>query len=359
MIALVSTVNFALRTPAEQDGLVAGFARYLHALGGPVQILIRALPVDLHTHLHQLRTQPSIFRIPALAAAAHDHLTHLARLAHQDGDNQLLTRHVLLVLREPHRPATTATAPDRRPPERSEPERPRAGHHAPASTDCSRRLHDATTLLAAIDVSVTVLDAAHTTAVLIATCNPDHLNTRGAGRRPCRAAEAPATSATTTTTTRPADHRSRSRPDPQRPGRGTTGTTGTGGTTRPAAIRTTTRTATPSATTQSTTSATTPTTPLATHFDEFDDDFDDEFDDEVGRGVRDFRAEPAGLDEAGSGVTSWTPRGRPGGGSWTGGAVAAMTGRLTRRGRRRGRARRADDRDHAPVGWSRRSRRTR
>ena len=57
VIALVSTVNFALRTPAEQDGLVAGFARYLHALGGPVQILIRALPVDLHTHLHQLRTQ--------------------------------------------------------------------------------------------------------------------------------------------------------------------------------------------------------------------------------------------------------------------------------------------------------------
>ena len=178
VIALVSTVNFALRTPAEQDGLVAGFARYLHALGGPVQILIRALPVDLHTHLHQLRTQLQHLAHPALAAAAHDHLTHLARLAHQDGDNQLLTRQVLLVLREPHRHATTATAPDRRPREQSGP-----GGREPGITAGEHRLlgrlHDATALLAAIDVSVTVLDAAHTTAVLTATCNPDHLNNRG------------------------------------------------------------------------------------------------------------------------------------------------------------------------------------
>jgi hypothetical protein len=178
VIALASTVNFALRTPAEQDGLVAGFARYLHALGGPVQILIRALPVDLHTHLHQLRTQLQHLPHPALAAAAHDHLTHLARLAHQDRDNQLLTRQVLLVLREPHRHANPATAPDPQPPAGSEP-----GGRDPGITAGEhrllRRLHDATSLLAAIDVSVTALDAAHTTAVLTATCNPDGLNTRG------------------------------------------------------------------------------------------------------------------------------------------------------------------------------------
>ena len=125
VIALVSTVNFALRTPAEQDGLVDGFARYLHALGGPVQILIRALPVDLHTHLQQLRVQAAHLPHPALAAAAHQHLTHLARLAQQDGDNQLLTRQVLLVLREPRRPGPSAAAPGRRPP--SDPNR-RAAH---------------------------------------------------------------------------------------------------------------------------------------------------------------------------------------------------------------------------------------
>lgn len=175
VIALVSTVNFALRTPAEQDGLVAGFARYLHALSGPVQILIRALPVDLHTHLHQLHTQARHLPHPALAAAAHSHLTHLALLAEQEGDNALLTRQVLLVLREPGRPGSRTSAPDWRQP----------GHHSgrrPSGTGAGeqrllRRLHDATTLLAAIDVSVTVLDAAHTTALLIATCNPQHLDT--------------------------------------------------------------------------------------------------------------------------------------------------------------------------------------
>jgi hypothetical protein len=174
VIALVSTVNFALRTPAEQHGLVAGFARYLHALSGPVQILIRALPVDLHTHLHQLHTQARHLPHPALAAAAHSHLTHLALLAEQEGDNALLTRQVLLVVREPGRPGSRTTAPERRQP----------GHHSgrrPSGMGAGeqrllRRLHDAATLLAAIDVSVTVLDAAHTTAVLIATCNPHRLD---------------------------------------------------------------------------------------------------------------------------------------------------------------------------------------
>jgi hypothetical protein len=176
VIAVVSTVNLALRTPAEQDGLVAGFARYLHALGGPVQILIRALPVDLHTHLYQLRSQAAHLPHPALAAAAHDHLTHLARLAQQDGDDELLTRQVLLVLREPSRPASAA-APDRRSAERARPWRREPGMNA-GERRLLRRLHDAATLLAAVDVSVTVLNAAHTTAVLVATCNPNHPNTR-------------------------------------------------------------------------------------------------------------------------------------------------------------------------------------
>ena len=220
VIALVSTVNFALRTPAEQDGLVAGFARYLHALGGPVQILIRALPVDLHTHLHQLRTQLQHLPHPALAAAAHDHLTHLARLAHQDGDNQLLTRHVLLVLREPHRPATTATAPDRRPRERPEPggrepgitagehrllapparrDHP-AGRHRRLGHRPGRRAHHRRT-------------HRH--------LQPRPASTPAAGPPTVSSAEAPATSDNHAPRQRrrPADHRSRSRPDPQRPRR--------------------------------------------------------------------------------------------------------------------------------------------
>ena len=41
-VAEVSTVSFALRTPDEQDALVAVFGRWLNSLSGPVQILVRA-----------------------------------------------------------------------------------------------------------------------------------------------------------------------------------------------------------------------------------------------------------------------------------------------------------------------------
>ncbi|MGH3125937.1 MAG: PrgI family protein, partial [Streptosporangiaceae bacterium] len=47
VIAAASTATFSLRTPAEQDALVAAFGSYLHSLSAPVQILIRAQRLDL------------------------------------------------------------------------------------------------------------------------------------------------------------------------------------------------------------------------------------------------------------------------------------------------------------------------
>ena len=47
VICRASAVTFSLRTPAEQEALVAGFARFLNSLGEPVEILVRAEPVDL------------------------------------------------------------------------------------------------------------------------------------------------------------------------------------------------------------------------------------------------------------------------------------------------------------------------
>ena len=40
-LVAASTVAFGLRTAAEQNGLVAGFARWLHSLDGPAQIVVR------------------------------------------------------------------------------------------------------------------------------------------------------------------------------------------------------------------------------------------------------------------------------------------------------------------------------
>ena len=101
VIAVVSTVNLTLRSPAEQDSLVDGFARYLHTLTGPAQILVRAVPLRLTDHLDALTTQAQQLPHRALADAAREHARHLARLAAHRGPHELLTRQVLLILREP------------------------------------------------------------------------------------------------------------------------------------------------------------------------------------------------------------------------------------------------------------------
>jgi hypothetical protein len=47
LVCEASTVNFALRTPAEQQALIGAFARALHAVTAPVQVLVRVERADL------------------------------------------------------------------------------------------------------------------------------------------------------------------------------------------------------------------------------------------------------------------------------------------------------------------------
>jgi hypothetical protein len=98
VVAAASTVNFALRTEVEQHALVGCFARLLHAVPGPVQILIRAQRLDLDPALAQLAGATARLPHPALRAAAADH--YLPELA----ATELLARQVLVVLREPPGP---------------------------------------------------------------------------------------------------------------------------------------------------------------------------------------------------------------------------------------------------------------
>ena len=54
LVCRASAVTFALRTPTEQEALVAGFARFLNSLAEPIQILVRAEPVDLSPTIDRL-----------------------------------------------------------------------------------------------------------------------------------------------------------------------------------------------------------------------------------------------------------------------------------------------------------------
>jgi len=185
VVAVASTVNFALRTPAEQEALVASFGRYLHSLTAPVQVLVRTERLDLSGQISELRARAGGLPHPALEAAALEHADYLVQLGEQ---TDLLRRQVLLILREPmgataapadglggpgplavlssltrgKRRATTTGAVS-------------AGARRAAESRLVRRLGEAIELLAPAGIVITPLDAGQATAVLASACNPDTL----------------------------------------------------------------------------------------------------------------------------------------------------------------------------------------
>ncbi len=98
VICRASAVTFSLRTPAEQEALVSGFARFLSSLAEPVQALVRAEPLDVGPAIAALLDAAPGLPHVALERAARDHAAFLADLA---GSRDLLRREVLVVLRQP------------------------------------------------------------------------------------------------------------------------------------------------------------------------------------------------------------------------------------------------------------------
>jgi len=177
-VAVTSTVHVALRTEREQEALVAVFARYLHSLTGPVQILIRAERLDLAGEIRSLRERAAALPHPALEQAALEHAGFLAQLA---AGSDLLRRQVLLVLREP---LTPAGAPDglggaspwqmitSRRAARAAASTVAEPTRRAAQTRLARRVSEAVDLLAPAGIVVTPLSAGQVSGILAAACNP-------------------------------------------------------------------------------------------------------------------------------------------------------------------------------------------
>ncbi|MFI6326500.1 PrgI family protein [Nonomuraea sp. NPDC050556] len=144
-IAEVSTVSFALRTPDEQDALVAVFGRWLNSLSGPAQILVRAERVDLSETVAALEDNARQLPHPALAGAALEHADFLADLSAR---HDLLRRQVLLIIREP---AVGTNGRDA------------------AAARALRRLDEASRILGACGITTKLLDA-RAVGSLLATC---------------------------------------------------------------------------------------------------------------------------------------------------------------------------------------------
>ncbi|MEV8441917.1 PrgI family protein [Actinosynnema sp. NPDC051121] len=189
VVAVASTVNFALRTPNEQEALVASFGRYLHSLTAPVQVLVRTERLDLSAQIAELRERAGGLPHPELEAAAVEHADYLVQLGQQ---SDLLRRQVLLVLREPlgvAAPTDGLGGPGPLAVLRSMAGKRRkqadgqldAGTRRAAESRLVRRLGEAIELLSPAGIVVTPLDAGQATAVLAAACNPDSLLPPSAG----------------------------------------------------------------------------------------------------------------------------------------------------------------------------------
>ncbi|MGH3784908.1 MAG: PrgI family protein [Pseudonocardiaceae bacterium] len=189
LVAVASTVNFALRTPTEQEALAASFGHYLHSLTAPVQILIRTHRLDLSAQINELHQQADRVAHPALHTAALEHAEFLTHLGEQ---RELLRRQVLLIFREDLRPAAAATELGGLSPwamlgsltrgrRRAGTNGERAGAYRAAEARLVRRLGDAIELLAPAGIMVTALDPGQASAVLAAACDPDTLLGPSAG----------------------------------------------------------------------------------------------------------------------------------------------------------------------------------
>lgn len=148
VICRASAVTFGLRTPAEQEALVAGFARFLSSLAEPVQVLVRAERLDVHPAIDALLDAAPGLPHVALERAARDHAAFLTDLA---ASRDLLRREVLVVLRQP---ASQASA---------------AGDR---SGRLLRRAAEAVSALGAAGVSLCVLDGVAASSVIGRSLDP-------------------------------------------------------------------------------------------------------------------------------------------------------------------------------------------
>lgn len=164
VVCRASAVTFSLRTPEEQEALVAGFARYLNSLAEPVQVLVRAEPLDVAPAIDRLlEAAPGLPHV-ALERACRDHAAFLAELAAM---RTLLRREVVVVLRQPRGQPAAA---------RNTSEDGETGDGGPSDDGAARlgrRATEAVSALAAAGVSLSVLDGAAAATVLARCLDPD------------------------------------------------------------------------------------------------------------------------------------------------------------------------------------------
>ncbi|MBO2451662.1 PrgI family protein [Actinomadura barringtoniae] len=159
VLVRAGTVAFALRTASEQTALVAMFGRWLNSLDTPVQILVRARPMDLSGLAWHLTDTAPALPDPALERAALDYAAFLTDLHHS---RNLLIREVLIVIGDHTPTQATPWLPGRK----------RQAAREVGAAVVLRRAAETERALAALGVTAEVLDADACTAALAEALSP-------------------------------------------------------------------------------------------------------------------------------------------------------------------------------------------
>jgi hypothetical protein len=79
----VQSINFALKSDSEQEGIIAGYKAFLNSLSYPLQVVVRILPTDVEAYLDGLRGRPRARGDETLRRLALDHESFVRRLARE------------------------------------------------------------------------------------------------------------------------------------------------------------------------------------------------------------------------------------------------------------------------------------
>jgi hypothetical protein len=142
ILVAASTLNLTARSPSDQASLVAGLARWLNGLTGPMQIVVAPHRVDLTVHALRIADTVHLSGDRALAEAGIDHAEFLLDLM---TDRDPLARTVTV--------AMVGAGPD-------------------ADTAARRAADMTSTSFTGLGASAVVLDGPAVTAVLTAAVDP-------------------------------------------------------------------------------------------------------------------------------------------------------------------------------------------
>jgi hypothetical protein len=160
----VSGASVGLDDDARRESLLAGYAAFLNGLSFPIQVLVRAVPVDLARYLAGIEDRARDEPAAELAALARDHVAFVQGLARQ---RTLLERRLYLVI-----PAQTTGQRGWRP-RLGRPAAEPAPDQAAARRQLTFRCDEVTRQLARFGVAVRRLDDAELAQLYMACWAPE------------------------------------------------------------------------------------------------------------------------------------------------------------------------------------------